>query len=175
MRLERLFSRRPRADGRDASDDFWYGPVSRSTAAGVNVNVRRALQLPVVYSAVQTLAQTIGALPFAVFERGADGSKIRRDDHPLMQVLREPNAEDTDIELFGQGVFDLASEGDAIFEVQPGRLGPVSEVRRLDPSKIECRALTRRLGALCSAGGRWIAARLAERGCVAHQSVSACR
>ena len=67
-----------------------------------------------VYDCLQVLSQTIGALPFAIFERRPDGSKLRRDDHPLMRVLRDPNPETTDIEFMGQLVFDLASEGDGI-------------------------------------------------------------
>ena len=78
MQLRPLFARRPKADGPDASDDFWYGPVSRPTAAGIGVTVQKALTLPVVYDCLQVLSQTIGALPFAIFERRPDGSKLRR-------------------------------------------------------------------------------------------------
>jgi len=136
MQLTPLFAHRPRADGPDASDDFWYGPVSRPTAAGVAPTVARALSLPVVYDCTKSaLADTIGALPFAIFERRPDGSKLRRDDHPLMRVLRDPNPETTDVEFIGQLVFDLATEGDAIIETRPGQFGPISELWRHEPDQ----------------------------------------
>lgn len=144
MQLKPLFSRRPGADAgaRDGYDDFWYGPASRPTAAGVTVTVERALKLPVVYDCLQVLSQTVGALPFGIFERGADGSKIKRDDHPLMRVLRDPNPETSDVEFMGQLVFDLASEGDAFLEMRGGSLGPISQLWRREPDTTDVKRLS---------------------------------
>lgn len=138
MQLKPLFARRMSADSsaRDAYDDFWYGPVSRPAAAGVSVTVARALQLPVVYDATKNnLADTIGALPFALFERQPDGAKLKRDNHPLMRALRDPNPETTDSEFIGQLVFDLATEGNAFIELRAGAFGPVTELWRHEPSQ----------------------------------------
>lgn len=131
MQLRRIFGQ-----NRNASDDFWYGPVTQPVAAGVSVTVERALTVPVVYDCLQVLSRTIGALPYGIFERQQDGSKLRRDNHPLMVVLQDPNPETTDVEFLGQLVFDLASEGDAFIEIRSGRLGPISEMWRHEPQKI---------------------------------------
>lgn len=123
-----------RPAARDASDDFWYNPVSRPVAAGVAVNVEEALKVPVVYDCLQVLAQSVGSLPFGVFERQADGAKQKRENHPLMAVFADPNPETTSVEFIGQLVFDLASEGNAYVELRSGDIGPISEMWRLDPS-----------------------------------------
>lgn len=141
MRLARLFGR-VRADGRDAADDFWYGPVSQPVAAGVSVSVERALTLPVVYDCLQVLSQTIGGLPKGIFEYGPDRSKDKRDDHPLMKVFRDPNPETTSIEFFGQMIFDLASEGDFFAEIRGGRLGPITELWRHEPRRVHVERLS---------------------------------
>jgi HK97 family phage portal protein len=129
---------------RDPWDDRWWGPVVRPVAAGVSVTVERALTLPVVYDCCQVLSQTIGALPWGIFERTADGSKLRREQHPLMDVLADPNPETTAQELFGQMVWDLAAHGDAFFEVVSGDRGPVSTLWRLDPARVTVERLADR-------------------------------
>jgi HK97 family phage portal protein len=145
--IDRLFGRRRQAsDGlqRDASDDRWFNPIARASAAGVPVTVERALTLPVVYDCCQVLSQTIGALPWAIYERDADGSKRRRDQHPLSAVLADPNPETTAQELFGQMVFDLASDGNAFLEIEGGERGPISRLWRLDPASVTVERLTDR-------------------------------
>lgn len=137
--FDRLLGRRPSASAdlpRDPYEDRWYGGMSRPAAAGVPVTVTRALTLPVVFDCCQVLSQSIGALPWGIFERGADGAKRRRDQHPLNEVLADPNPETTSQELFGQMVFDLASHGDAFIELQGGERGPISTLWRLDPELV---------------------------------------
>jgi phage portal protein BeeE len=51
-------------------------------AAGVAVTVQKALKLPVVYDCCQVLSQTVGTLPWGIFERKPDGSK------PAMTPMR---------------------------------------------------------------------------------------
>lgn len=139
--FNRLFNGRPQADlpnvPRDPTDDFWYGPGGRHiTAAGVPVTFSEALTVPVVHDCLQVLSQTTGGLPWGMFQREADGSKAARDQHPLSLVLADPNPETTTSEFFAQMVFDLASAGDAFHEIRAGRLGPISELRRLDPERV---------------------------------------
>ncbi len=134
--FDRLLPRRASAAERNPADDFWFRPLSRPVAAGVSVTVEKALTLPVVYDCCQVLSQTIGTLPWGIFERGPDGSKLRRDQHPLTDVFSDPNPEMTGQELFGQATFDLAAWGDAFLEVRSGDRGPVSELWRLDPARM---------------------------------------
>ena len=143
--LNRLFGGRPWADGpgggRDPRDDFWYGPARRMPAAGVPVTLDEALTIPVVHDCLQVISQTIGGLPWEIYERAADGSKTKRDQHPLSVALADPNPETTASEFFAQLAFDLASEGDAFFEIRPGRLGPITELWRLAPCRMQVERL----------------------------------
>ena len=132
-----MLSRRPRSqsEGRDPSSDFWYGAAPRLNAAEVNVTVERALQLPVVYASLQALSQSISGLPFGLFRYGADDSRTAVDAHPVIRMLRKPNPDNTEVEFFGQMVFDLASEGDAIIERRGDQLW------RLAPSSVDVQRL----------------------------------
>ena len=54
---------------------------------GVAVTVQKALTPPVVYNCCQVLSQTVGTLPWGIFERKSGGSKARRDQHPLPTLI----------------------------------------------------------------------------------------
>jgi Phage portal protein len=120
--IDRLLGR-PSASGdlkkRNPSDDYWYRPLSRPVAA---VTVQKALTLPVVYDCGQVLSQTVGTLPWGIFERKSDGSKARCDRHPLAFVFADPNPETATGEFLGQIEFDLVTEGDAFLEIEAGEL-----------------------------------------------------
>lgn len=66
------------------------------------------------------LSQTVGTLPWGIFERKSGGSKARRDQYPLAFVFADPNPETT---------------------TGGGELGPITSLWRLDP----CRMLVERL------------------------------
>lgn len=126
---------------RDPSSDFWYMPVGRRTAAGIPVTVERALTVPVVWDCLKVLMESVSQLPFAIFRRADDGSKVRVDNHPLMAVLQEPNEESTAPEFFAQLMFDLATDGNFFAEPVEGRLGAISELWRLEPQLVRVERL----------------------------------
>src|SRR3954463_6895988 len=47
--------------------------------------------LATVCACVQAIAGGIGSLPAAVFQTMPDGKRIRRDDHPVSRLIRQPN------------------------------------------------------------------------------------
>jgi phage portal protein BeeE len=128
--IDRLLGRPSASDEpkkRDLSEDYWYRPLSRPVTAGVAVTAQKALTQPVVYDCCQVLSQTVGTLPWGIFERKPDGSKARRDQHPLAFAFADSNPETTTGELFGQIVFDLATEGDAFLEIEAVFIGAYPE------------------------------------------------
>jgi HK97 family phage portal protein len=126
----------PPASNRDPGADFWYSPLGRMTASGVAVTIDRALTVPVVYDCIKVLTESIAQLPFAIFRKNRDGSKERADEHPLLAALQDPNPETTSVEFFGQLMFDLATDGNFFSEPLSGRLGRVTELWRLEPSRV---------------------------------------
>src|SRR5687768_15784074 len=78
-----MFAARPH----DPTDDHWWSsPVAPDL--GTAVTAQTVVQIPEVYACLQVLAQTIGALPLAVYRRLPDGSKQREDTHPVAALLR---------------------------------------------------------------------------------------
>ncbi|GAB5506672.1 MAG: phage portal protein [Rhizobiaceae bacterium] len=146
--LDRLFAGSVRGDTtpnvpRDPTDDFWYSATGRGApAAGIPVTLDAALTVPIIADCLQVLSQTVGGLPWGMFERAGDGSKTARDNHPLSLVLSDPNPETTATEFFAQMAFDLASVGNSFYEIRSGRLGPITELWRLDFSRVSVERLS---------------------------------
>lgn len=139
MGIFSIFSRKSGEDlsaTRDPASDFWYGPYGAPSAAGVNVTVDTAITVPVVYGCLKVLSETIGTLPFSVFARGGQNQKEKENRHPLMDVLRDPGDGMTSVEFIEQMVWDLATEGNAYFEVLPGPKGPIDRLIRMEPKHV---------------------------------------
>lgn len=132
------------SSSRDPGADFWYGPVKAPVAAGVAVSVETAITVPVVYDCLKVLSDTIGTLPFGMFQRVGDGSKRREDRHPLMAVFRDPGDNRTSVEFFQQMVWDLATEGNAYFEIRSGARGFADSLLRMEPSSVTVERLSDR-------------------------------
>ena len=140
--LTTILGSRKQAATRDAGDDFWYSPVPRARVmSGATVTVQTALTLPVVLGCLKVLAETVAELPLHLYEQKSDGSKSKAERHPLYDVLyRQPNAETTAYEYWGQLVCDLASFGNHYSEIVPGLRGPVDQLVRVSP---ECVTVSR--------------------------------
>lgn len=57
------------------------------TAAGVSVTAETAMQSPTFCAAVRVIAETIGAMPIHIFEKGPDGARDRVSDHPAADLI----------------------------------------------------------------------------------------
>lgn len=115
MRFFDRFLPRPRGDAgtpsRDPSDDFWFEPIGRRTASGVQVTTAAARQLPPVRACLKLLGDSVAGLGFAAFARTDDDERRAVRNHPLSRLLHNPNRRDTSFEFFANMVDDLAAEG----------------------------------------------------------------
>lgn len=118
---------------RDPSDDFWFQPAGRRATVGGPVTVERARTLPVVRRSVDNLVDSVTGLPIGVFERLSDDRREKRRNHPLFEVLQDPNPETTGAEFFGNMTADLAQDGNFYGELVAGRRGPIDQIWRLEP------------------------------------------
>lgn len=130
------------SNNRNPSDDFWYKPIGAgSSVAGPPVTYETALQVPVVFNCLDVLASTIGSLPWAIFERSPDGSREQADNHPVADMLRNPNEDTTDVEFFTQLMWDLAPAGNFFAEAEMTDGGQITQIRRHDPTNTTVKRL----------------------------------
>lgn len=136
-----LFGPRKRADAasemRDPSNDFWFSGTPKVTAAGVAVTIEKARTVPVVRDCLQVLSQSIGGLSTGVFERIDGDDRQRRADHPVAQMLLDPNPTQTGYELMTALVDDLATAGKFLAWRQQRPDGPGEWLWRIEPAYFE--------------------------------------
>jgi HK97 family phage portal protein len=82
-----------------------------STFAGRTVDETSAMQISTVWACVRILSETIGSMPWAIYERDDKGNS-EQVDHPLASVLMDsPNADMTSVEFRESSVCNLALRG----------------------------------------------------------------
>jgi phage portal protein BeeE len=62
---------------------------SAPSSSGINPTPRTATTCAPVRRAVQLISESIGQLPVHVYERGANGTKDRAQDHPAYALLHD--------------------------------------------------------------------------------------
>lgn len=78
----------------------WLGHFAASSHAGKTVTPDTALNLSAAWACVNVVSSTWATLPQKLFRRvGADDRKVE-EDHPLADVLRNPNADQTPAEFW---------------------------------------------------------------------------
>lgn len=106
------------------------GWMAGGSWAGEAVTVDNALQLSAFWACTRLIAETVATLPVQVLERGADGGKVSRPDHPLYALLHDsPNADQTAVEFIeglllalcthGNGYAEKVTTGDRLTALQP--------------------------------------------------------
>lgn len=120
---------------RDAGDDRWFSGSSTASNIGVNVTVERARQVPVVCSCLKVLADSVAGLQFGVFSRSEVDEAVRVPGHSVLELLQNPNPQQTSFDFLYTMVDDLQASGDFFAEVKSDG-AQVVEARRLDPCRV---------------------------------------
>lgn len=100
----------------------------RPTYTGKSINDTTAMQISTVWSCVRILSETIGALPWAIYERD-DRGNAKKIDHELGAVLLDqPNSDMTSQEFRESKVLNLALRGNGYSEIFRNGRGAVTSV-----------------------------------------------
>lgn len=133
-----------------SSPSEWIAGLFGATpaAAGFAVTPQTAMRCTPVRAAVQTIAESIGQLPFHVYERGADGSRERNGDHPIAGLLNRDANDWTsaaefreqvtrDALLFGNGyafINRVDGEPRELLRLQPDIISVTADARTQEPT-----------------------------------------
>jgi HK97 family phage portal protein len=116
----------------------WRSLIGGTSNTGRAVNADTALQVSTVWSCVKILAESVAALPFAVFERQANGNAVKITDHAVAGLLgKMPNPVMTGMEFIEAGQVNLGIAGNCYSIVEKDNAGrpilldprPASQVR----------------------------------------------
>lgn len=107
----------------------------RSTASGVRVTPRTALEIADVFACVRLLSETIATLPLHVFRRQGE-ERHRLHDGPLVELLEHPSPAQTASGLLGTVMVHLLTFGNAYLGLYRGADGGIEQLAPLDPERV---------------------------------------
>ncbi|KAF1055043.1 MAG: hypothetical protein GAK34_00630 [Delftia tsuruhatensis] len=128
-----------RAEKREASTDPSWGHLVNSgavSASGQFVDAKAAETIAAVYAAVQTLAESTACLPLHVYQRKADGDRVRADDHPLARALRQPNAHQSGLSFREAMTAAVLLHGNAYARIEYDATANVKALHPINPRAV---------------------------------------
>lgn len=121
-------------------EKIWRSMFGGGTYAGKTVNDDTALAASAVWSCVKILAECIGSLPLAVYERDKKTGNATKVDHPLAAILTAtPNADMTDVEFIEAGQVNLGLRGNAYSYIERSAGGDVISLYPIAAHRVEPR------------------------------------
>jgi HK97 family phage portal protein len=125
-------------DGPPSPDsDYWY--QSRSgflSQAGTYVSPDTAMRLAAVYACVRVISETIASLPIVIYRHRQDGGKERANQHPLYDVLQNPNVWQTGFEFWEMMEAHLDLRGNAFAEIVSGNGRAIDQLIPFHPDRV---------------------------------------
>lgn len=110
-----------------------------STYTGRTVSEQSAMQQSAVWACVRIIAETIGSLPLAVYEKDRAGNATKVD-HPLSEVLiGSPNADMTSLEYREAKSTNLALVGNGYSLIDRNGAGNISSLYPIESRKVDPR------------------------------------
>ena len=117
-----------------SSDMIWDDDGLRSKA-GVSVSVERALSVPGVWAAVKTISETLASLPFGIYQRTEEGSKLATN-HSIYNLLTLEPSELYSAYDFRRALFAKACFGNAFARIYRNGVGRPIELRIINDAKV---------------------------------------
>jgi HK97 family phage portal protein len=127
-----------------ADADFWYQPVSASTASGIRLDAEGAQKVSAYYRGVDILSTALAMLPLNLYRRLPDdrGREVARNE-PLHDVIhRKPNGWQDSFQWRRQQMRHLIHWGNGYNRIVPGAVALIPihpslvRVEQLDSSRI---------------------------------------
>jgi len=113
--------------------DIFGAPV----ASGVIVNDATAMRVSAVWSCVRILAETVGALPWGIYERRGADDAVEVRDHRVAAVLAQPNPEMTSLEFREAEMANLALLGNGYARIERNTRGDLAGLVPLPTSNVK--------------------------------------
>src|SRR3972149_5541549 len=113
----------------------WFNNNPSYTGKPVTEGI--AMQVTAFFACIRLLAETMGALPSAIFKFEKNGNATKAEDHPLHEVLvHQPNADMNGIEFREASTANLSARGNAYSLIERRGDGNVLSLYNLPSSAV---------------------------------------
>jgi HK97 family phage portal protein len=115
----------------------WFGAPSY---AGKTVTDSSAMTVTVVWACIRILAESIGQLPWAIYERQENGNANKVRDHPLSDLLNySPNGDMTTVEFREAKQVNLGMHGNGYSLVDRNVTGNINSLYPIPSARVRPR------------------------------------
>jgi HK97 family phage portal protein len=129
--------RQTRADDTTADALLWGDQLwSVPSSAGVEINQQSALGAAAVMACVQMLTEDPAKVPTYLERIRANGNHVRVDDHPLAELLEEPNEWQTQLEFKEMVQVGLVMRGNGYAAILRDRRAKPIKLIPLNPDRV---------------------------------------
>lgn len=120
---------------RDPLSNFWYNPVDTAGSS--------SLKIGTAFACIRVRSNTVGALPWHIYEDSDDGETKRAKDHPVYRTLHDqPNVWQTAFEFRQMAQTHIDLRGNFYARWYPPSLAqPWPQLVPLDPDRMTVRQL----------------------------------
>ena len=135
----------------NASKDFtmvdlrgidWQEISPSRTPSGIRVNADTSMACSAYTACIRVISDAVSALPLHVYERLANGGKVKASSHPIYRLLHmQPNPWQTAQEFRDWMTGMYLHYGASYAEIRPGARGAVSELWPLHSSRMDAERL----------------------------------
>ena len=135
----------------NASKDFtmidlrgidWQEISPSRTPSGIRVNADTSMACSAYTACIRVISDAVSALPLHVYERLANGGKVKASTHPIYRLLhQQPNPWQTAQEFRDWMTGMYLHYGASYAEIRPGARGAVSELWPLHSSRMDAERL----------------------------------
>ena len=120
----------------------WPDINSSRTPSGIRVTADNSMACSAYTACIRVISDAVSALPLHVYERLANGGKVKASTHPLYRLLHmQPNPWQTAQEFRDWMTGMYLHYGASYAEIRPGARGAVSELWPLHSSRMEVERL----------------------------------
>ena len=112
----------------------WFG---NPTYTGKSVTETTAMQVTAFFACIRLLAETMGAMPSAIFRKEQNGNAVRAEDHPLHEILvYQPNPDMNGVAFREASTTNLAARGNAYSIIERRASGDVVSLYPVPVSRV---------------------------------------
>lgn len=120
------------------ADDYWYGPTTQRTKAGVDVDECSAMNYSVCWAATRLIAGSSGAVPLNLLKRLPGGGSEPQEDERLHSILHDsPNPEMSSMMWRATQVAQQINWGNCYNEIERDASGEILYLWPIHASRVK--------------------------------------
>jgi HK97 family phage portal protein len=116
----------------------WNDAATSRTPSGIRVTADNSMACSAYTACIRVISDAVSSLPLHIFERLANGGKVKATNHPIYRLLHmQPNPWQTAQEFRDWMTGMYLHFGASYAEIRPGARGAVSELWPLHSSRMD--------------------------------------